>query len=38
MYVTSDVPDAKDLETFLEVGGWAWNWMEPPLGNKKFII
>ena len=38
MYVTSDVPDSKDLETFLEVGGWAWNWMEPPLGNKKLII
>lgn len=32
MFVTSDVPDAKDLETPLEVGSWAWNWMEPPLG------
>jgi hypothetical protein len=26
----SDVPEAKDLETALEVGSWAWNWMEPP--------
>ena len=24
IYVTSDVPDAKDLETPLEVGSWAW--------------
>ncbi len=31
-FVTTDVPEAKDLETPLEVGGWAWNWMEPPLG------
>lgn len=26
-----DVPEAKDLETPLEVGSFAWNWMEPPL-------
>ena len=32
LYVTADVPEAKDLETPLEVGGFAWNWMEPPLG------
>jgi hypothetical protein len=24
VYVTSDVPEAKDLETPLEVGSWAW--------------
>ena len=28
-YVTTDVPDDKDLETALEVGSWTWNWMEP---------
>ena len=27
------MPDAKDLETPLEVGSFAWNWMEPPLGQ-----
>ena len=37
-YVTSDVPEAKDLETPLEVGSWAWNWMEPPLGQVSFFL
>ena len=32
-YVTMDVEDAKNLETWLEVGSWSWNWMEPPLGQ-----
>ena len=27
LFVTADVPEAKDLETPLEVGSWAWNWM-----------
>ena len=36
--VTSDIPDDKDLETPLEVGSWAWNWMEPPLGHASFFI
>jgi hypothetical protein len=31
-FVTADIPEPKDLETPLEVGSWAWNWMEPPLG------
>jgi hypothetical protein len=38
LYVTTDVPEAKDLETPLEVGGWAWNWMEPPLGQISFFL
>ena len=38
LFVTSDVPDAKDLETPLEVGSWAWNWMEPPLGQISFFL
>eukprot|EP00599_Poterioochromonas_sp_BG-1_P009383 CAMPEP_0173152664 /NCGR_PEP_ID=MMETSP1105-20130129/12377_1 /TAXON_ID=2985 /ORGANISM="Ochromonas sp., Strain BG-1" /LENGTH=176 /DNA_ID=CAMNT_0014068407 /DNA_START=241 /DNA_END=771 /DNA_ORIENTATION=- len=37
-YVTADVPEAKDLETPLEVGGFAWNWMEPPLGTISFFL
>ena len=37
-YVTSDVPEAKDLETWLEVGTWSWGWMEPPLGQLSFFL
>eukprot|EP00968_Pinguiococcus_pyrenoidosus_P004899 scaffold317_cov260-Pinguiococcus_pyrenoidosus.AAC.32 len=33
LYVTTDVPPPEDLETWLEVGSWTWNWMEPPLGT-----
>merc|ERR1719356_771702 len=38
LFVTADVADAKDLETCLEVGSWAWNWMEPPLGTLSFAL
>jgi len=37
-YVTTDVPEAVDLETFLEVGSWTWNWMEPPFGTLSFML
>eukprot|EP00568_Trieres_chinensis_P012258 CAMPEP_0183301856 /NCGR_PEP_ID=MMETSP0160_2-20130417/7842_1 /TAXON_ID=2839 ORGANISM="Odontella Sinensis, Strain Grunow 1884" /NCGR_SAMPLE_ID=MMETSP0160_2 /ASSEMBLY_ACC=CAM_ASM_000250 /LENGTH=272 /DNA_ID=CAMNT_0025464549 /DNA_START=89 /DNA_END=907 /DNA_ORIENTATION=- len=37
-YVTADIPDPRDLETALEVGSWAWNWMEPPLGQISFVL
>lgn len=37
-FVTADVPEPKDLETPLEVGSWAWNWMEPPLGQISFVL
>ena len=37
-YVTADVPPEKDLETWLEVGSWTWNWMEPPLGTISFVL
>mmetsp|Transcript_21197 Transcript_21197/g.29979 ORF Transcript_21197/g.29979 Transcript_21197/m.29979 type:complete len:263 (+) Transcript_21197:129-917(+) len=36
--VTTEVPPQEDLETMLEVGSWAWNWMEPPLGQLSFVI
>jgi len=36
--VTAEVPPEEDLETMLEVGSWAWNWMEPPLGQLSFVI
>jgi hypothetical protein len=37
-FVTTDVPEPKDLETMLEVGSWTWNWMEPPLGQISFFL
>lgn len=37
-YVTTEVPGGEDLETPLEVGSWAWNWMEPPLGTISFSL
>ena len=37
-YVTLDVPPRKELETWLEVGAWSWNWMEPLLGTSTFVL
>lgn len=37
-FVTADVAEPKDLETWLEVGSWSWNWMEPPLGQISFFL
>ena len=36
--ICPDVPDEKDLQTPLEVGSFAWNWMEPPLGQISFFL
>ena len=33
LHVTTELAAEKDLETWLEVGAWTWNWMEPPLGQ-----
>jgi hypothetical protein len=38
LYVTSDRPEDKDLETPLEVSNWAWNWMEPSMGTASFVL
>lgn len=27
-----------EADTWLEVGSWAWNWMEPPLGQLSFAL
>ncbi len=37
-FVTTDVAEDKDLETWLEVGSWSWSWMEPPLGQLSFVL
>ena len=36
--VTTDIPEARDLETPLEVSIWSWSWMEPPLGTMSFLL
>jgi len=37
-FVTAEVAAPEDLETWLEVGSWTWNWMEPPLGQISFFL
>lgn len=37
-YVTTDVPKPVDLETFLEVGIWSWEWIGPPIGVMSFVL
>ena len=37
-FVTTEIPEPEDLETWLEVGSWAWNWMEPPFGQISFFL
>jgi hypothetical protein len=31
-------PEEHALDTVLEVGGWTWAWMEPPLGTISFVL
>eukprot|EP00747_Dinoflagellata_sp_TGD_P165047 gnl/TRDRNA2_/TRDRNA2_185832_c0_seq1.p1 gnl/TRDRNA2_/TRDRNA2_185832_c0~~gnl/TRDRNA2_/TRDRNA2_185832_c0_seq1.p1 ORF type:complete len:254 (-),score=45.15 gnl/TRDRNA2_/TRDRNA2_185832_c0_seq1:96-857(-) len=37
-YVTMECPPPEDVETWLEVGAWTWNWMEPVLGTGSFVL
>lgn len=37
-FVTTDVPVPEDLETYLEVSMWSWNWMEPICGQVSFVL
>jgi len=37
-FVTADVPEPKDMETWLEIGSWSWNWMEPVMGQVSFVL
>lgn len=38
MFVTCDPPAPGEADTWLEVGSWTWNWMEPPLGALSFFL
>lgn len=37
-YVTAEVPEPDDIGTWLEVGSWAWAWMEPVIGQASFAL
>ena len=37
-FVTTEHPRDEDLETWLEVGAWTWNWMEPWMGTISFQL
>ena len=37
-YVSADIPEPKDIETWLEVGSWSWAWMEPVVGQVSFAL
>jgi hypothetical protein len=37
-FVTFEDAGEGELDTWLEVGAFAWNWMEPPLGEASFFI
>jgi len=38
LFVTADIPEPKDLETWLETGSWTWLWMEPLTGQLNFFL
>uniref|UniRef100_A0A7S1ZDC1 Uncharacterized protein n=1 Tax=Trieres chinensis TaxID=1514140 RepID=A0A7S1ZDC1_TRICV len=38
LYVTAEVPQPSDLDTWLEVGSWSWAWMEPLIGQASFFL
>lgn len=37
-FVTMETLPENELDTWLEVGAWSWNWMEPPLGTVSFVL
>ena len=37
-FVTAEPPGIGDADTWLEVGSWAWNWMEPLTGAPSFVL
>ena len=38
VFVTADPPAVGEAETCLEVGSWAWAWMEPTTGALSFFL
>jgi hypothetical protein len=37
-FVTFEKYGEGEADTWLEVGSWTWNWMEPPLGEVSFFL
>lgn len=37
-FVTTDLPEAGDTDTPLEVSIWTWQWNEPAMGTLSFIL
>lgn len=37
-FVTAEEAGEGETDTWLEVGSWTWNWMEPPLGELSFFL
>lgn len=37
-FVTAAPPEIGEADTMLEIGSWAWGWMEPPLGTISFVL
>jgi hypothetical protein len=37
-FVTMEIPEPSDLDTWLEVGAWTWNWNEPVIGTASFSL
>ncbi|CAM9242203.1 unnamed protein product [Heterosigma akashiwo] len=37
-FVGEDVPPFEDIDDPLQVGSWAWNWMEPFHGTMSFVL
>jgi hypothetical protein len=37
-YVTMELPEMHEISSVWEIGGFAWNWMEPPLGLASFVL
>ncbi|KAL3920145.1 MAG: hypothetical protein SGARI_007021 [Bacillariaceae sp.] len=37
-FVTMEIPEPSDMDTWLEVGAWTWNWNEPVLGTASFVL
>lgn len=37
-FVTMEIPEPSDLDTWLEVGAWTWNWNEPVIGTASFAL
>lgn len=38
VFISEEIPEPANRETFLEIGSWSWAWMEPVLGELSFLL